>query len=80
MATFANAGKEIETLVQAGNIQDAAALIHNLKGVASNLALKNVVFYSFQIEANLTEMPDIINLCKKLQTAINEAGAVINGL
>jgi HPt (histidine-containing phosphotransfer) domain-containing protein len=80
MATFANAGNEIESLVQAGNTQDAAALIHNLKGVAGNLALKNVVFYAFQIEANLADIPETNDLCKKLQAAINEAGGVINGL
>jgi CheY-like chemotaxis protein/HPt (histidine-containing phosphotransfer) domain-containing protein len=77
---YANAGHEISDLIQRGDIDKASALSHKLKGVAANLALKNVTKYATQIEVLLRTGGVENEADNLLQEAINQTCLVISAL
>jgi len=52
-ATYTDRGKEIQALVEQGNLEKAAQVIHGLKGVAGNLGAHEVFRIAQQLETSI---------------------------
>lgn len=70
---YANTGNEVARFIQLGDTNAASALVHKLKGVAGNLALKNTADLAHKIESLLATGSAINDATKSLQQAIDEA-------
>ncbi len=54
-AEFGDAARQLERMVEAGELTEAARLVHKIKGVAGNLGVTGVFEAAKQLEAGLTE-------------------------
>jgi CheY-like chemotaxis protein/HPt (histidine-containing phosphotransfer) domain-containing protein len=80
IAANLNAGKDILTLIQAGDVAAAAAQVHKLKGTAGNLALKRIAQSAADIETILKTNDNPEHLCERLQQDIEATGNEIRRL
>ncbi len=75
--SFANAGLLISNFIDSGDPDAAKALVHKLKGVAGNLALKSVAEKASELDELLHKNLTATNAIDSLHQALSEACASI---
>ncbi len=75
--SYATSGHILADLLAAHNKAAASALVHKLKGVAGNLALKKIAAQAEAFEANLKAEIVLNSTLKSLQIAIDQACTAI---